>query len=208
MARAAMGSLHKCEVDYTVRVIDAYAEKLSFSQAIHQGVAEGSSPIICALNADVECRGSQQSILDLFDDPEVAVVGPLQVDQRGLVKHGGIVGSNEKPEHRGWNVPIDMQPELREITDDVVSVSGSVYYCRRSVWEELGGFLDTRLYYEETWLSYLARHRGYRVVFMGGVEWLHLWNSSPVDDMQKREWFLESQALFRRACAREGIACD
>jgi GT2 family glycosyltransferase len=208
LAKRAMASLSKSGIEYTARIIDAHLLGLSYSQAIHRGVAEGGAPIVCALNADVECRGSQQGILALFEsDPSIAIIGPLQTDARGLVKHGGILGTNAAPEHRGWNESRELADGVTN-TEDAVTVSGSVLYARRSVWDELGGFLDTRHYYEETWFCYLARARGYRVVYTGVTDWLHHWNASPVDDMQKREWFLESQAVFRAACAAEGIECD
>lgn len=211
LARHALASLHKSKIDYTARVFDAHAMKLSYSQAIHLGVKQGSAPIVCALNADVECKGSQRPVLDLFEDPEVAVVGPLQVDARGFIRHGGIFGTNEAPLHRGFGDPISKwdppRAPLRR-TEDAITVSGSVYYARRSVWDELGGFLDTPHYFEETWFSYLVRHRGHRVLYTGEVEWLHHWNSAPASDREKGEWFAESQAIFRAACAAEGIACD
>lgn len=209
-AKAAVESLERSGLDYTATVIDAYNEGLSFSRAIHRGVAAGSAPIICALNADVECKGSQRPVLDLFEEfPDVAVVGPLQVNRTGIVVHGGILGRNEVPIHRYFNEPLVWhEPELRTRFEDAVTASGSVYYARRDVWEELGGFLDTPHYYEETWFSYLCRHRGYRVLYTGAVEWLHHWDSSPLTHEQKGAWFKESQAMFREACAAEGIACD
>lgn len=210
LARAAVASLTKSEINYTVRVIDAFASKLSYAEVMNGAFEESHAPIVCALNADVECRGSQQPILDIFDEfPDVAVVGPLQVNGRGIVVHGGIFGSNVAPVHRCWGEPVDFHPELRERIEDAVSVSGSVYYARRAVWDELGGFLETdMMYYEETFFSYLARHRGYRVVYTGEACWLHHWNSSPLTDQQKGERFEASRVIFRRACAREGIACD
>lgn len=210
LAEAAVESLPKMGVPYTVKVIDAYAEKLTYAEAINGGFEGGSAPFVLALNADVECRLSQVPIFDIFERlPEVAVVGPPQVNAIGMIVHGGIMGTNEMPVHRGWGDPESMHPEVfMPVVEDAVTVSGSVYYARRSVWDELGGFLETPHYFEETWFSYLARHRGHRVVFTGHGTWLHLWDSSPLTNEQKGERFAASQAIFRAACAKEGIACD
>lgn len=209
LARAAVESLRRSEVLYTAAIVDAHASEWSYSEAIHHGVRNGDAPIICALNADVECLSSQRPILDIFEEfPEVAAVGPLQTDLRGHVRHGGIFGTNEGPKHRWWGEPVEFCEAPGDRIEDAVTISGSVYYARRSVWEELGGFLDTPHYFEETWFSYLARHRGHRVVYTPLGAWLHHWDSTPVSTEQKGELFKVSQAIFRSACAREGIACD
>lgn len=208
--RAAATIEERCGVEHTTVVIDAAETGESYSQAINRGVALGSGEVVCALNADVECLSPQWPVLELFgEDPRVAVVGPRQRDSMGLVRHAGIFGTNEMPAHRFWGVPLDtVFDDCAERCVDCVTVSGSVYYARRETWEQLGGFLETPHYYEETWFSYLARHRGFRVVYTGAVTWLHHWARAPVDDPWKHARFAESRELFRAACAREGIVCD
>lgn len=213
LADACIDSLHDhVQGGFGVVLIDAAKDGLSYSQAAHEGVRLlGPRDVVCILNADTQCRDSQWPILNLFaQDESIAVVGPRQVDENGFVRHGGIVGTNIAPEHRLWGEYMDERVEHLSSQEalDCVSVSGSVYYVRRNVWDELGGFLDTPHYFEETWLSYLARHRGYRVVYSGLSTWLHHWGSSPVDQTWLDGVFAESQALFRSACHREGIECD
>jgi len=221
LAERAINSIREnADVWRSAWLIDAARDEMSYAQACHAGVdrsaeqarrdREPAAKIVCLCNADVECRESQEPVMDLFAaHPEVAVIGPRQVDSSGHVRHAGIVGTNTRPEHRFWGDLLDEVDErCREALLDCVTVSGSVYYCRRSVWNKLGGFLLSKHYYEETWLSYLARHRGHRVCYTGTTTWLHEWLSSPVEDEWLQEAFRESQATFREACAREGIKCD
>lgn len=226
LAERALNSIREnADVWRSAWLIDAARDEMSYAQACHSGVdrsreqaardREPAGEIVCLCNADVACRDSQWPVMDIFaTHPEVAVVGPRQVDAFGFVRHGGIFAPEGKPfalhlAHRFWGEELDkVADRCAEPLLDCATVSGSVYYCRRSVWNELGGFLLTPHFYEETWLSYLARRRGYRVCFTGTTTWLHDWGSSPVEDDWLQERFKESQAMFLEACAGEGIECD
>lgn len=209
LAIRALDSMRDCPLFRSVALIDAKMLRWSYAKSVNTAVSGGKGEFVLALNADTKMLEPPDKILDLFDaDPSIAVIGPRQVDSDGRVTHGGIFGTNERPEFRHWQAPLEHCDGETADTRDAITVSGSVYFARRSVWEELGGFLNTPHFYEETWLSYLARHRGHRVVYTGSTTWLHEFNRSPTTQEWRVRMAVESRNLFRAACRREGIGCD
>jgi GT2 family glycosyltransferase len=194
----------------TITMIDAKARGWSYAESCNYGASLGSAPYVLLLNADTRRLESQQPIVDLFaSDPSIGVIGPRQVDDEGRLTAAGIFGTNTRPEHRLWLAPLDEHDDETRDSRDAVTVAGSVYFARRVVWDELGGFLETdRMYYEETFCSYAARHAGYRVVYTGSVTWEHLWDSSGLPTAEKVTLAARSRQIFRAACAERGIECD
>lgn len=140
-----------------------FAENVGYSAACNSLAARGDGEIIGLLNADVWLTSHDvQKIYDSFkENPDVHILGPKQRNEHGIIKHAGIIGTNTQPRHRGWNFP---DPEDIKFRDRIqcVSVSGSAYFIRRSVWEALtqchvygevitrnaeGAFLPTPHYY-------------------------------------------------------------
>ena len=196
---------------------------IGYSAACNQLAAEGSSDIICLLNADVWMTSSSLvRIQNIFDEnPDIHILGPKQRDENGYITHAGIVGTNTAPKHRGWHEP-DPQDILYRDRVNCVTVSGSAYFIRREVWDTLtnypkyremypnaiGAFLPTPHYYEETWCSYFARHLGYNVVYDGSVSIGHSWHKSSSVGGEADSKFRESQQIFRTACDYIGIERD
>lgn len=211
LARACLESIADCPLFASVATVDAERMGWSYARSVNEMLASPhvAAEFVLALNADTRMLEPPTAVLDLFDsDERIAVIGPRQIDGHGRVTHGGIFGTNEAPAFRCWQTPLaDCDAETAD-TRDAITVSGSVYFARRSAWEQLGGFLATSHFYEETWTSYLARHRGYRVVYTGAVTWEHLFSRSPVDGTWRAQVAAESRELFRAACAREAIGCD
>jgi len=202
-------------------------KNIGYSAACNQLAARGSSEIIGLLNADVWLTNSDVNcIKDIFDsDPTIHILGPKQRDEHGLIRHAGIIGTNTAPKHRGWMEP-DMGDRLYRDRVKCVTVSGSAYFIRRYVWNNLtynqqyrqlvpnavGAFLPTPHYYEETWCSYFARHLGYNVVYDGSVSIGHSWHASspkPGEGYSHADaQFKVSQSIFRNACDHMGIERD
>jgi hypothetical protein len=115
---------------------------------------------------------------------------------------------------RGFHHPYSRT--FQDVRDDAVTVSGSAYFVKRHVWDELtecphfawaeaeGAFLPTRHYYEETWCSYHAISHGYRIVYYGLATMIHQWHrSSRIGTVEKL--VPESRTLFEEACHRHNI---
>lgn len=204
---------------------DTVNENIGYARAVNSSVRwaqddEMDFDNIAIFNADTEFTNPFcfQSCVDLLDSsPDIAIVGPLQYDGFGRVTHAGILGTNDRPFHRGWKSFVN--DSFRDVIDGV-TVSGSAYFIKRSVWEELtsdegfaelnglpsGAFLNTDLYYEETWCSYFARYKGYRVVYNGEAEMIHHHDSSP--NPSKDQKIMKSKKQFAAACDRFGIIHD
>lgn len=211
-------------------------ENIGYAAACNQLASFGDGDIIGLLNSDVWLSTSDViSIQKTFDEhPEIAILGPKQRDERGLITFAGIGGTNTAPRHRGWHEPDPEDIKYRDLCP-MVTVSGSAYFIRRSVWDDLtndpdyrsvvstlvankwveqerteplGAFLPTRHYYEETFCSYFARHKGYNVFYDGRISIGHSWHASHERGSEADQLWSESQFLFRFACDTLGIDHD
>lgn len=190
-----------------------YAGACNFASAsaIHDTIA--------FFNADTELHATTlQDCYDLLhSNDSYGVVGPMQVNSEGRITHAGIFGSNTNPSLRGWmsrNIS-----RYTDVRDDAVSVSGSAYFIKRSVWDKIenllkqiypdveGAMLPTQHYYEETFVSYMARHLGYKVVYAGNTMMSHEWNQSG-KYMPIAKWAKESRETFRNSLDYFGVAHD
>jgi GT2 family glycosyltransferase len=138
-------------------------DNIGYSAACNGMASYSSGDIICLLNADVWLTTSDLvSVQNIFDsNPDIHILGPKQRDENGFITHAGIVGTNTAPAHRGWRQH-DPNDVLFRDRVPCITVSGSAYFIRRSVWEALrydsgyakmypgalGAFLPTPHYYE------------------------------------------------------------
>jgi len=205
-----------------------FNDNIGYARACNQLAARGESDIIGLLNSDIWFTHQDLAkIQTIFDEnPEIHILGPKQRDEQGKIRHAGILGTMTAPKHRGWN-QLDPNDELYRDRVEAVTVSGSAYFIRRSTWDALtddpeyqkfcyrtfranaeGAFLPTPHYFEETWCSYFARHRGYGVYYDGTVSIGHSWHASHPIGSPADLKFKVSQKLFRAACDEMGIEHD
>lgn len=209
LAAQCAGSLTSDLFD-SIEIVDAHARGLSYAQAVNGSLAGRHSPYVLALNADTRMLEPPDHVIAIFEEnPDIAVIGPRQIDDEQRVTHAGIVGDNLRRQHRFWMHPLaDVDRQSNERIMDVPTISGAVYFCRRSAWEEHDGFLETRHFYEETALDFAIRHAGHRVVYTGATTWVHLFNRSPVDGAWRAQMAAESREAFRKFCDERGIERD
>lgn len=202
-------------------------ENIGYSAACNHLASLGNSPIICLLNSDVWLTSEDIFRVNrIFEENEnIHILGPKQRDEEGRITHAGIIGTNTSPAHRGWR-QFDPEDTLYRDRIDCVTISGSAYFIRREVWNDLtnnqkyrelypdamGAFLPTPHYYEETWCSYFARHLGYNVVYDGTVSIGHSWHAAsprPGEGISEADkMFPVSREIFRNACDHFGIERD
>jgi GT2 family glycosyltransferase len=200
---------------------------IGYSQACNYMASRSSADIIALLNADVWLTTQDcLQIESIFaNNEDIHILGPKQRDENGYITHAGIIGTNSAPKHRGWHQH-DAEDLLFKDRVNCVTVSGSAYFIRRQVWNEMtnhnryrelypqaiGAFLPTPHYYEETWCSYFARHLGYNVVYDGSVSIGHSWHASSPKPGQGYSHadaqFPKSREIFRQACDYMGIERD
>src|SRR5688572_16369997 len=177
-----------------------HEENVGYARACNDAVKYPDREVVAFFNADVEVLpGSVEACYEaLVSREERGILGPRQTDRAGYITSAGCFGSNINTSARGWKSRDDGRT-YADIRDDAVTVSGSAYFVKRTVWDQLascelftkcpevselrpeGAFLPTHHYYNETWTSYHARHHGYSVVYYGPVKMIHEWHqSSPV----------------------------
>jgi glycosyltransferase involved in cell wall biosynthesis len=206
---------------------------------LSRGCMTEYNDVLGFLNADVWMDWKDQfKIREFFkENQDVAIMGPKQRNEAGRITHAGIFGTNEAPKHRGWQHP-DIRDQLYHDVVDAVTVSGSAYFIRRKICDELsdnpayqeiydellpetlkllnvelpysvrGAFLPTPFYYEETFCSYYARHMGHRLVYNGNISIGHSWHGSVKTGSKMDQMFRPSRDMFRRACDKLGINHD
>lgn len=178
--------------------------------------------VIAFFNADTKLH--DKTLDDCYDalmsDDTYGILGPMQVNSAGKLTHAGIFGTNSKPELRGWQKHPSRYADVR---DDAISVSGSAYFVKRECWDSMahdpewnalypgidGAMLPTPHYYEETWCSYFARHKGWKVVYLGSSMMHHEWHKSfPKNTAHEQQVMKQSRSMFRNTCDHFGIERD
>lgn len=199
----------------------AVTDNIGYGRACNLAAQQGENAVIAMFNADVEVTACSLDFCKaaLVAGTDWGVLSPCQVDTYNRIRHAGIFGSNSSPVHRGWNeIHRNQYSDVRE----AVTVSGSAYFIKRTVWDELtqcelyrevapdatGAFLPTTHYYEETYCSYHSREHGHRVMYYGPMTMIHKWHqASPVGGWAEQQMPI-SREYFRKACAHHGIDCD
>lgn len=195
-------------------------ENVGYAQACNIGAQgqDGNGEVILLANADTLLSdGFEECIDQLMTHDDWGVLGPRQVNEHGLITAGGIFGTEQSIGQRGWN-DADMG-QYSDVREDAKTVSGSLYFIKRTLWDELtqcplyqeaepgavGAFLHTPHYYEETFCSYHARAHGKKCVYYGPVQMTHLWHRASVHGGWADQQFQPSLEMYRRACEIHGI---
>ena len=170
-------------------------------------------------NADVEIRPGvlKHCVELLWSDDSYAVVGPRSVDRAGLITHAGIFGPDDHPKHRAFKVP-GTETAFTDIRTDALMVSGAALFVKAGIWDELafcprteycgGAMLQTRHYFEDTWICYHARGHGYNVVYDGGATLVHQQGGATPDYNWAAQTMKLSREVYRDACRKHGIVCE
>jgi GT2 family glycosyltransferase len=217
LAAACSESIRTLRPRSEILTVNAAGASLGYAQALNAGIGAlcSEADVIVCLNADTRMLEADDAILDLFDrDPDLAIIGPRQINARRQIVHGGIVQWPDGTpwdldlRHRCWHQLVD-QPHvdaLTRMTFEVPTVAGSVIYCRRRTLSALGGWPEfSRYYYEDTGLCLLARHHQRRVLYTGSVTWEHLHEGSPLRRSVRTHFITKATGQFIAWSAEQGI---
>ena len=146
------------------------------------------------------------------------MLGPRQVDNHNLITAGGIFGSETEITQRGWKEYDHGQ--YNDIREDAKSVMGLSISSREGLGRThrlctvsiaVAGHpwgISRNPAAVATWCSYHARAHGYKVVYYGPVQMIHLWHkSSPVGRVADSH-LPSSKMVFRQACPVHGLDCE
>lgn len=213
LAMTAMASIRKRRPGSPIAYVDAYRRQLGYSAALNYGAKNIAAcvDILCFLNADVLMVESDDQVLWRFQlHSDVGIIGPRQKDAAGRIAHGGVVAHEDGTDwdldlrHRCWLWGPERAgvEELTRIDLDVPMVPGSVLYMRRDVYEQIGGWPEwTDFYYEDNFVCFSARARGWRVMYTGACTWIHYGEASPLPARERRQRMARAREAYIAACA-------
>jgi GT2 family glycosyltransferase len=195
---------------------------LGYALSCNYGAYTSDSDFIAFFNADtkfIDNKCVDYCVDFLSSHDEVAIVGPMQYDSNGSCTHGGIFGTLDKPMHNGWR---SKDLDKLRFNRKAVTVSGSAFFMKRSVWSELtnceiyrslhpdviGAFLPTPHYFEETGCAYHAHAHDYEIWYLGEASMIHEWHKSSPVGSEVDQKFHESKKIFVEFCEAHGIDHD
>lgn len=167
-----------------------------FAAGVNHALGHRQTPQadVLLLNPDATITADDVAELHraLHAQPDLASVGPLQVDGLG------------HPARTVWPFPSPARTWLEAVGLGRVSsakdyVIGSVLLLRAEAIEDVGAF-DERffLYAEETDWAYRAHRRGWRHVAVGSAKAMHLGGATSSDPVQREVFFHASQERYLR----------
>lgn len=191
-----------------------FEENVGYARAVNRAATLGSSETLVAFNADTRLTEDVITVCHkvLHSNAKWGILGPRQIDNEGRITAGGFF-----PQERGFHHRNSEQ--YADIRDDATTVSGSAYFIKRTVWDELttcpiyrehypeaeGAFLPTPLYYEETWCSHHATKHGYQSVYYGPATMIHEWNRAARGSAYAKRSLQISRQMFKEACETHNI---
>jgi GT2 family glycosyltransferase len=201
----------------------AFNRNVGYGRACNEAVyhAGGTGEVILLANSDTRLTAGLAECADvLMAHGDWGALGPRQVNEHNQIVHAGIVGLEIKPYPRAW-----LEPDMGQhsyIDETTLSVSGSLYFVKRKLWEEMancelyqawqpgvnGAFLETPHYFEETFCSYHLRAHGYKVVYYGPVAMTHLWHRASTLGGDADRSMPMSRAMHRNACSVHSIVSE
>jgi len=119
-------------------------ENLGFAAANNFAAAETSGEYLAFLNPDLELtEGWLSPLLEVLDDPAVAIAAPVMLNNHGFIEEAGQVVFSDGGTlgMGGSHWPGGRESYCEVMFDrDVDYASAACWVMRRSVFEELGGF--------------------------------------------------------------------
>lgn len=200
----------------------SFADNVGYARACNRAASiDPNGDVLAFFNADVVLRPDAltECYEAIQENRHWGALGPRQVDQHNRITASGVYGPPTQPAFAAW---LDQdQGQCSAVRDDALTVSGSAYFIRRSVWELMtacpayqaadpgseGGFLQTPHYWEETFLSGHLRFHGYKIGFLGSTVIVHKWHrASPHGGLGADRHMSASRAIYRAACDAHQMA--
>jgi len=154
------------EIDVSnIRVVDL-VNNLGFAGALRRAKSLVDTSLTMILNDDTEMRhqGWMEQLLLVMNNGAVGVVGPKLVFGDGRIQFaGGIIDANRDDigSHRAYGRPDGIEVSAPMETD---FITGAALLCRTELFDMPEELSDT-LNYEDVWLCFSAKEKGYKVVY-------------------------------------------
>lgn len=150
-------------------------ENLGFAKGCNQGAAAATGEVLCFLNCDTEGTFDWLvTLLEAFDDPNVAMAGPRIEHFDGTLQTAGIRTWHGNGSAGGEEIKDELP------TRDVDGVTGACMAIRRDVFKSLGGFDEAFVNgYEDVALCLSVREAGHRIRYVNKSVIKHWESVSP-----------------------------
>ena len=140
---------------------------LGFAAGCNLGAARASAPIIAMVNPDTEpAPGALAALAEVAARPDVGVA----TCSLRLARNPDLLNSAGNELHflgLSWSGAFEEPAADHDRARDVMAASGAGMAVRRTLWEELGGFVaEMFAYQEDAELSMRCWQRGLRVVYV------------------------------------------
>jgi len=133
-------------------------KNVGYGTACNLGAVKGKSKYIGFFNADTEVVENWFTpIKNIFEeDSKIAVVSPKMINECGKIVHAGvikgIIANEPKRINRGW-MQVDEVDIYNEHILDCPTVCGAIFFVRREIFKEVGGFNEKYFHFYEESLS-------------------------------------------------------
>ncbi|MGJ8685275.1 MAG: glycosyltransferase family 2 protein [Nonlabens sp.] len=185
-----------------VKVI-ANEENVGFSQGNNIGVKHAAGTYLCILNPDTIVSETVFDEVLAFAkaNPQIAFTTTQLIDGTGAflpeskrnvptpkIARQKILGNDSN--YYSNHLEKDQNGEIEVLV-------GAMMVCRKSVYEELGGFDPMYFMYgEDIDLSYTALQKGYKNYYLGSEKVIHFKGESTIKDKKYLERFYGAMGLF------------
>jgi hypothetical protein len=177
-------------------------KNIGFGRAHNAGFAASQGDVVLFLNPDTTILpGALQALLDVFEDQQVGIAGPLLVDAAGRVEPD-CFGACKTPLSiiKGKLFPRKKQlfkQEGKRFEADWVS--GGAMLVRRDIFEKIGGFDENFfMYFEDVDFCLRAKKQGVLVAVNPEARIFHESGKSFASEREKKTHYYASQDHYAR----------
>jgi tetratricopeptide (TPR) repeat protein/glycosyltransferase involved in cell wall biosynthesis len=176
----AMEYLRSLEVDRRATV-RRMPQPFNWSALSNEGARGGAAPYLLFLNDDVEIAtpGWDIALRRLLGRDDVGAVGTRLVYPDGTLQHAGMVfGPDGRAEHEGVGMAGLVSPSIAARWHSrrrVAAVTGAFLACRRSVFEQAGGFDAGALpiWFNDVDFCLRVRRLGKQIIYEPAISAVH-----------------------------------
>lgn len=191
-------------------------EEFNYSRLNNCAIKFSEGKFLCLLNNDTEIVHDSwlKELISICNRNEVGAVGPMLLYPDHTVQHAGIVlgiGGWAGHLHKGFPVDHPGSANRLQVNSNFTAVTGACLVTPRAVWDELGGFNETKLKVACSDVDYCLRiwQIGKQVIYTPHARLIHHESKSRGhEDTPIKKQRFRSEVLYMKANWKKVIAND